>query len=127
MPHVQGTPEQMKAFMKVDIEGPIHMLNMLQFKEDGGREKYGEYAAHAEPHLAEAGGKVVYRSVGRSTVVGGENWDEVFIVEYPSREAFLNMILGEEYQKGMHLRHEGLEDSRLICLQASDSKASLEH
>lgn len=122
MPHVEGSPEQMKAFMKLDIEGPIHMLNMLRFKPDGGRDKYREYGEHAAPHLAKAGGTVIYHSESRATVVGGEEWDEMFIVEYPSRKAFLDMVLSDEYQKAMHLRHDALEDSRLICLQAQETE-----
>lgn len=121
MNHVEGDPEQFKAFMKMEIEGPIQMLNMLRYKPDGGREKYQEYSAHATPHLEKSGGRAIYRSEGRATVIGGEQWDSVFIVEYPSREAFVNMVTSEEYQKGMHLRHEALEDSRLICMQAPEA------
>jgi hypothetical protein len=34
MPHVEGTKEQMKTFMKLDIRGPTHMLNMLRFNAE---------------------------------------------------------------------------------------------
>ncbi len=117
MPHVEGTPEQFKAFMEMDLDGPIHMLNMLRFKPDGGRESYSQYSAHTMPLLAQRGGKAVYRAEPRKTVIGGEDWDEIFVIEYPSKAAFLDMVLSEEYQKGAHLRHEALADSRLICMQ----------
>lgn len=29
MPHVEGPPEQMKAFMNVEVDGPLHMLDMF--------------------------------------------------------------------------------------------------
>jgi uncharacterized protein (DUF1330 family) len=120
MPHVEGTKEQMKTFMKLDIRGPIHMLNMLRFNADGGRDKYRQYGEHTAPLLAKVGGKVIYQSQTRATVIGGEEWDAIFIVEYPSRQAFLDMVLSEDYQKGVHLRREALEDSRLICMQANN-------
>ena len=41
MTHVEGTREQMKALMAMDLEGPIHILNQLRFKPNGGREADG--------------------------------------------------------------------------------------
>jgi uncharacterized protein (DUF1330 family) len=122
MPHVEGTKEQMKTFMKLDIRGPIHMLNMLRFNADGGREKYRQYGKHTAPLLAKVGAKVISRSEARATLIGGEDWDAVLVVEYPSRMAFLDMVLSEEFKKGKHLRHEALEDSRLICMQVNSGK-----
>ena len=126
MTHIEGTKEQMKAFLTMDLEGPIHMLNLLRYKPDGGRETYAKYAAHTSPLLEKRGGKAIYRSDGRATVIGGEEWDTVLIVEYPSRDAFKDMITSEEYQAGVHLRHEALEDSRLICMQAEKSTSSID-
>lgn len=119
MPHVEGTPEQMKEFLNLNVEGPIHILNMLRFKEDGGRESYAKYSANTVPLLQARGGKSVYRSVARKTVIGDETWDEVFIIEYPSKDAFFDMITSDESQKGVHLPMEALEDSRLVCMQAT--------
>ena len=117
MPRVEGAPELMKAFTKMEVHGPIHMLNLLRFKEDGGRESYAEYSARTLPLVEKRGGKVVYRAQARMTIIGAEEWDDMFIVEYPSKDAFLDMVLSDEYQQGAHLRHEALVDSRLVCLQ----------
>ncbi|MFP6584010.1 MAG: DUF1330 domain-containing protein [Candidatus Hydrogenedentota bacterium] len=122
MPYLERTEEQTQVFMDLDIEGPIHMLNMLRFKADGGREKYREYGKHNAPLLAKVGGKAISRSDARATLIGGEDWDEILVVEYPSRKAFLDMVLSEEFQQAKHLRQEALEDSRLICMQASNVK-----
>ena len=117
MTHVEGTKEQMKGFMAMEIEGAIHMLNMLRYKEDGGRDSYAKYSANTGPLLQARGGKIVYRSQARKTVIGDETWDDVFIVEYPSKDAFFDMITSDDYQSGVHWRHEALEDSRLVCMQ----------
>ncbi len=117
MNYIEGTPEQMQDFLAMDIEGPIQMLNLLRFKPEGGRESYAEYSKQTVPLVEKRGGKVIYRAGGRATVIGGETWDSVFIVEYPDRAAFLDMIQSEEYQQGAHLRHNALEDSRLVCMQ----------
>jgi len=120
MPDIERTEEQTRAFMDLDIEGPVHMLNLLRFKAEGGREKYREYAKHNAPLLAKVGGKAISRSEARATLIGGEDWDAVLIVEYPSRKAFLDMVLSDDFKEAKHLRQQALEDSRLICMQASD-------
>jgi uncharacterized protein (DUF1330 family) len=117
MSHVEGSPEQFKAFMKMDVDGPIHMLNMLRYKPGGGRDSYAKYSANTRPLLEERGGKIVYDAEPRTSVIGEEDWDAVFIVEYPSKAAFIDMVTSDEYQKGVHLRHEALLDSRLVCMQ----------
>lgn len=119
MPSIEPSPKQMRAFLAMDIEGPIHMLNLLKFKPDGGRTAYAKYSDNTTPLLTERGGKVVYHAVGKAAVIGGEQWDAIIIVEYPSRDAFLDMIQSEQYKAGQHLRTEALEDSRLVCMQAS--------
>ena len=119
--HVEGTKEQFKAFMEAPIEGPIRMLNMLKFKADGGAEKYAEYGKCTAPCLEKVDGKMIFRANGKMTVIGGEEWDLVFIIEYPSKDKMVEMITSEEYQAGAHLRHEALEDSRLVCMQTEEA------
>jgi uncharacterized protein (DUF1330 family) len=51
-------------------------------------------------------------------LVGKEEWDEILVVEYPSRKAFLNMVQSDEYKVPKQIRNEALEDSRLISMQA---------
>ena len=120
--YLDRTEEQTKIFKELPIEGPVLMLNMLRFKKDGGREKYRAYGKHNAALLAEAGGKLISRSSALATLIGGEEWDEILVVEYPSREAFLDMVLSDEYEQARGMRKAALEDSRLICMQANDLK-----
>jgi len=119
MPSIDPTPEQFQAFVRAPIEGPVRMLNLLAFAPDGGRESYLRYAQEVMPHLARVGAKVVFFGDARATVIGEESWDEVLIVEYPSRQAFLDMVMTPEYQAITKLRSAGLRDSRLICTTPS--------
>jgi len=120
MGQLEGTKEQMKEFLKLDVEGPIHMLNMLRFKKDGGKETYSKYSANTLPLLKARGGKMAYNWKPHKTVIGEEDWDQIFVIEYPTKDAFFDMITSDDYQKGVHLRTEALEDSRLVCLQANN-------
>jgi uncharacterized protein (DUF1330 family) len=45
----------------------------------------------------------------------GEAWDEVLLVQYPSRAAFLQMIARPDYQAAVPHRRAALLDSRLLA------------
>ena len=67
------------------------MLNLLRFR-DGGRESYQRYVEECKPLVEKRGGRILYRAQGRITLIGPDSWDEVKLVMYPSRAAFIDMI-----------------------------------
>jgi uncharacterized protein (DUF1330 family)/predicted nucleic acid-binding protein len=99
-------------------EGPVTMLNLLAFKPDGGRERYMEYGAAVFPLLEKAGGRLVFQGEASPVVLGGDSWDLVLLVEYPTRRAFLEMIQSSEYQAIAHLRTEALTRGELHPLNS---------
>src|SRR5512134_3866061 len=94
-------------------EGPVVMLNLLDFKQAGGRERYLEYAEAVAPLIDRAEARVLFAGEGSSAVIGPSKWDMVLLVEYPTRRAFLEMITSEQYVAVAHLRTEALERSEL--------------
>ncbi len=111
--YINPSPEQIEALAQLELDGPIFMLNLLRFKPDGGEQQYREYGAAAMPFLQKAGASIRYIGNGVTTVIGGEDWDEIVIVEYPTRQAFLEMIGNPDYP--MEVRDGSLLDSRLYC------------
>jgi len=100
-------------------DGPVVMLNLLRFSPDGGAERYGDYGAAAAPILEKLGARIVFSAAASPALIGpqeSERWDFVLLVEYPSRQAFLDMVASPEYQEVSHLRTEALDDSRLVPL-----------
>jgi hypothetical protein len=66
------------------------MINLLQFRADGGHESYLRYTREVVPHLQRGGGTVRYAGAWPSVVVGDSEkpwWDAIIVVEYPSPEA----------------------------------------
>lgn len=110
---------------------PVVMLNMLRFREQAaypegsgfapctGREAYARYAARAIAHVHATGGKTLYRGAAQAVVIGpqDERWDEVLLVQYPSPQAFLAMIMQPDYLACSVHRTAALLDSRLIALR----------
>lgn len=108
------------AFMPRAEEGPVVMLNLLAFKADGGFERYGEYGEAVAPLLEKAGGRIVWGGAPAKPLIGSEGWDMVVLVEYPSRQAFLDMTSSPEYLEIAHLRTEALDRAELHPMDAMD-------
>lgn len=110
------------------------MLDLLRFREVAdysatpelapaepitGAEAYARYAAHAEPFVVAAGGRVRWQGTGAAAIIGpsDERWDRVLLVEHQSAEAFLAFATNQPYLAGLGHRTAALEDSRLVPLQ----------
>ena len=126
---VDPTPDQLDALAALgEPPAPLVMLNLLRFRDEAaypegsgaepcsGRHAYRCYGAAVQGPLAAAGGRVVWAGAAELSVVApeGESWDEVLLVEYPSRDAFLDMIATPEYQAAVPHRRAALADSRLV-------------
>lgn len=92
---------------------PVVMLNLLAFKPEGGRARYEEYGVAVAPLLEKAGGRIVFLGSPASALLGEGSWDMVILVEYPTRQAFLDMTSSTEYQAIGHLRTEALVKGEL--------------
>jgi uncharacterized protein (DUF1330 family) len=115
---LEPTPERLAALASRQADVPVVMINLLQFRADGGRESYLRYAQEVAPHLQRVGGTVRYAGAAPGVVIGdGEKpwWDAIIVVEYPSPAAFLDMVTNEEYLKVHEYRAAGLDRGDLIA------------
>jgi uncharacterized protein (DUF1330 family) len=115
---LEPTPEQLAALAARPADAPVVMINLLQFRADGGRDNYLRYAQEVAPHLQRVGGTARYAGAAPGVVIGdGEKpwWDAIIVVEYPSPAAFLDMVSNEEYLKVHEYRAAGLDRGDLIA------------
>ena len=120
MTFIEPTEDQLAAIVN-GPEGPVVMVNLLKFKRDAdgqmvGHESYMKYSEAVLPMLTGVGGKPVWGGRADSVFIGDsrDDWDSVLLVEYPSRQAFLQMVTSEEYLAIHHLRVEALETSAIV-------------
>ncbi|MEZ4373707.1 MAG: DUF1330 domain-containing protein [Polyangiaceae bacterium] len=108
--------DDLSRFTQRAGEGPVCMLNLLQFAE-GGAELYAQYARAVEPMLQARGGRAVYMGRGAELLLGADDqrWDLVALIEYPRRAALLEMVQSPEYQAISHLRTDALKKSVLFA------------
>lgn len=111
---VDPTGADLKRFLSEDPGGPVVMLNMLRLV-DGGRASYERYAAEIRPFLDRVGARVVYVGDTSTALVApdGFDWDAVLLVEYPSRQAFSQMVADPDYQGITGLRTSALSEAVL--------------
>jgi len=115
---LEPTPDQIAALAARPADEPVVMINLLQFRADGGRQSYLRYMQEVFPHLQRVGGTVRYSGESPTVVIGeGEKpwWDAIIVVEYPSPSAFLDMVTNEEYLKVHEHRAAGLDRGDLIA------------
>lgn len=112
--------EEFSRFKRSDHQGPVVMLNLLKFKPDGGARCYGRYASQVEKMVTDRGGKTLYAGFAGELLTGSEEWDAVLLVQYPSRQAFMDMIKSPEYQKAHKDREEALERAVLYETRPGD-------
>ena len=115
MSAVVPTPETLQEFAASPDTGPFVMVNLLKFAPNGGRETYARYAQGMESILAKHGAHSVYIGRFAELLIGEETWDAIALVEYPSRQVFLEMIASPEYQTVRGDREGGLERTVLYA------------
>ena len=133
MAYIDPDREAWQIFKDLPRGEPIQMLNLIKLKPkaeypeghpDHGKDltgldayrAYGRTTAHI---FARVGGRQVW--VGRPQVMvtgpRSEDWDIAFIAEYPSSEAFIEMVRDPEYRELVAHRTAGVADSRLLRLE----------
>ena len=124
MPNTEGDVVNPPAFDELRTraeDGPVQMLNLLDFKKPGGAERYAEYTAGVTPLLERIGARVLYAGSSKGALIGPSEWDLVALVEYPTRRAFIEMTSSPEYLEIAHLRTEALERAELHPLDRVDT------
>lgn len=128
MSHLNPDPAKLPAlFASLPDDTPIVMLNLLKFRDVAdyqgvpadysGREAYRRYSEVALQKLAQIGARVTYAGDMKAMLIGpeGEQWDEVLLVRYPSKQAFFGMLQQPDFIAASRHRTAALADSRLIA------------
>ena len=128
---INPTIDQLVELFERGGDGPVQMINLLKFKpraeyppgtEDlggTGEEAYQRYGINTLPHVTSRGGRLTLLAVADSIVLGDmghDDWDQVAIMEYPTRDAFIDMGRDPDYQAGTVHRTAGLERSAIIAV-----------
>lgn len=119
--HIEVTSDKIKGFTELPLEGAFQMINLLKFKEQventemTGSQVYAQYLQAVMPFFKQSKAKIIYHGKPHFNIIGPDErleWDKILIIEYASKQEFINMVTSEGYPED--LRNRALEDSRLI-------------
>ena len=106
--YIDPSPANFQAFKDLPRDEPIHMLNLLEYREQAeypeghehagkgwsGRRAYEEYGKTSGPIFRRVGGTIVWRGAFQTMVTGpdAKRWHDGFVAQYPNAGAFFEMI-----------------------------------
>ncbi len=122
---ITPTPEQIKELLAGPADQPVVMINLLKFKpradagegDASGQEAYGRYAVRMREIVESQGGRFIWAGRIDSMVIGEEDpgFQVAALVEYPSRQKFLEIAGSARVREiGAH-RSGGLESQWLLA------------
>jgi uncharacterized protein (DUF1330 family) len=125
--HVDPTKASFARFRSLPADRAIHMLNLVKLRADAaypderkasGVDAYRAYARESGPVFRRLGGRQVWIGRPELMLIGpeSEHWDIAFIAQYPSGQAFIDMIRDPVYREAVKHRQAAVADSRLIRL-----------
>ena len=102
----------LERFREGDDGRPVVLLLLLRFAE-GGREKFLQYAAGAQPILLKLGAQILYAGEAGQALLG-EQWGGIVITRSPTRAAYLALLADPAYQSLLPLRRAALRDAVML-------------
>jgi len=118
------TADSWREIFKLGRNGPIHIINLLKFKQQvdtpegpiSGSAAYGKYTAGVGPAFARVGGQRLYFGhVGHIFALGEVcDWDTAIVTRYPSADALAQMWLSPEFIEAHKDRADGVERSQVL-------------
>lgn len=129
---VDPDKDRFGKFRDLPLDQPIQMLNLVKLNEiaiyeDGksasGADAYKAYGRESGPIFQRLGGKIIWSGDFELTLIGpaDEVWDIAFIAEYPSGQAFVDMVRDPDYRNAVRHRQAAVKTSRLIRLKPKTS------
>jgi len=123
MSDIRPNIDQFQELATSPKEGTVVMLNLLKFKphaaSDGGSgaSAYRRYGDAAVRMIEEQGGRLLWAGKADQVLIGDpeQDWDQVLLVEYPSRKAFIEMVSKREYNEAHKHRDAGLERTIVVA------------
>lgn len=119
------------ALAALPDNAPVVMLNLMRFRErslDGngsGWDAYLRYSALAIKLIKARGGTITWTGTAEAVALGvpdANRWDYVALVRYPSRKAFIDMMVSPEYARANVERVNGCAAHTIIATRETYSR-----
>ena len=118
---MEFSPEQLAAIAADTRDGAVVMLNLVKYRPDG-RDEYHVYSRGFIPLLKRCGGTILWAGDVTGVALGddaADDWDYAVLVQYPDRQAFVDVMTSDEYAAINVHRRAGL--ARHVILPVSET------
>jgi len=119
--HLAAERDSIIQFLKgrASVTGRFWLVNLLRFNP-GGQAEYEKYVSGLETVMADVGARPVFCSYNCRTVIDGAGnlmpVDGVFIGEYPSPSALIEMNKSDGYKAAHHHRTAALAETAMYAI-----------
>lgn len=135
--YITPTTKQFWDGIKLAGDGPVNLFYLIRLNEkadyrDGreatGKQAYQTYVTAAGPIFSRVGAKIIWRGEPEHIMVGPDEdqWDIALIAEFPSMDAFGEMVEDLAFQAAAFHRQAAVQDSRLIRMKPIDPEADFD-
>jgi len=126
MDYLDPDKARFQLFKDLPLDEPVNMINLVKLHdvaryadgtETSGQEAYAAYGRESGPVFKRLGGRIIWRGDFRLMLIGpeeDENWGLCFIAEYPTAQAFIDMVRDPVYREAVRHRQAAVKTSRLI-------------
>ena len=121
---IYPTAEQVQTLLAGPADQPVVMVNVLRYKpradkdaSETGEASYARYADAMRKVVESHGGRFVWLGRVDSVVIGDEHetFHMIGLVEYPSRQKFVEIMFSDRVREIGRDRSAGLESQWLIA------------
>ena len=119
---MEFTPEQLAALAADEAVGPVVMLNLVKYRHPDGRAEYLTYSRGFIPLLKRCGGTILWAGDVTGVALGdddADDWDYAVLVQYPDRQAFVDVMTSDDYAAINGHRRAGL--ARHVILPVTET------
>lgn len=124
---------QFRTLLQADLGGPLQFVNLLAYRAEAeypeghdlagtgltGAQAYGRYGAVALDHVVRRGGALtLYNDVHQVLIGPAAAWDQIAVMQYPSVDAFVDMIRDSDYQAALVHREAGLAETVILVTRS---------
>ena len=103
---VMPSADLLQELLASEDSSPVVMVNLMKIKNQTELDRYVQMVG---PIIVELGGSFEFARPVAGNVVGDADWDMIALVRYPSRRAFAEMQLSDEYAEVARHRIAGLD------------------
>src|SRR4051794_12990060 len=124
---MEPSPAQLAALAADERGGPVVMLNLVQYAPGGGKDEYLAYSRGFVPLLKQLGGTILWAGDVTGVAIGDDEadaWDYAVLVQYPDRQAFVDVMTSDAYAAINPHRLAGLAKHVILPVSETYSKFS---